>query len=69
MLDALIAAAPNPAWKLDKALDIKANSRAAGLRLLGWRIEHVQRVRPGAGRKRDHGYKILNPPATGEAAA
>ena len=68
MLDALINAAPAVAWNLDAALHVKANSRAADLRKHGWRIEHEQRSRPGAGRKRDHGYRLLNPPAA-EAAA
>jgi len=70
MLDALIAAAPDFAWNLDKALDIKANSRAAVLRKLGWRVEYQSRPRVGGnGRKRDHGYRLLNAPTQDEAAA
>lgn len=69
MLEALIAAAPDPAWNLDSGLGIKANSRASVLRRLGWKVEHVQRARPGNGRKRDHGYRLLNPPAKRVEAA
>lgn len=64
MLEALIAAAPNPAWNLDAGLHIKANSRAAELRKLGWQVTYVSRARAHGDRKRDHGYKLLNPPTS-----
>lgn len=63
MLEALIAAAPEAAWNLDSGLQIKANSRAADLRKLGWSVQYVSRARATGPRKRDHGYKLLNPPA------
>lgn len=69
MLDTLIAAAPDFAWNLDSGLGIKANSRASVLRSLGWDIEYKSRPRPTGGRKRDHGYRLLNPPAAPEVAA
>lgn len=69
MLEALIAAAPDFAWNLNYALELTAHSRASDLRDLGWLIEWEQRSRPGKGRKRDNGYRLLNPPTQGEAAA
>lgn len=68
MLDMLIVRAPEPAWNLDKALNIKANSRASQLRKMGWSIEWVTRGRAGS-RKRDNGYVLHNPPTAAEDAA
>ena len=68
MLNALIDAAPGIAWNLDYALGLKANSRAADLRKLGWVIEYQSRAREAGGRKRDHGYRLLNPPAQAVAS-
>lgn len=59
MLKELLTAHPEPAWNLNRRLNITANSRAANLRDRGWRIECQQGS--GKGLKRDWGYELKTP--------
>ena len=61
LLNALIAAHPEPVWSPNSRLGITAHSRAAELRKLGWDIVSVSRPAPGpvTGRqRRQFGYKL-----------
>jgi hypothetical protein len=59
LLDAMRNAYPDPVWDADSGLHMKANSRAADLRKLGFDVECVSRPIPGS-RKRSWGYRLAN---------
>lgn len=60
LLRELLAVYPGTAWDCDSRLMMKANSRAADLRRLGWPVDDALSRSVEGRRKRSWGYRLTN---------